>query len=119
MTNSYLVFATLAMAGVTFITRAIPALIPQKLLDKPWLHRLNESLPLSVLVLLILTSLAYQDLTVATSLNSPELHLLLAQIGALLLVLLIYHISRQLLVSMIVGIAAINGLLWLFSSLLG
>ena len=43
----------------------------------------------------------------------------MAQIGALLLVLLIYHISRQLLVSMIVGIAAINGLLWVFTNFLG
>ncbi|MEJ6070503.1 AzlD domain-containing protein, partial [Psychrobacter sp. 16-Bac2893] len=41
------------MAAVTFITRALPALIPKKLLDTPWLHRLNESLPLSVMVLLI------------------------------------------------------------------
>ncbi|SNT69572.1 AzlD domain-containing protein [Psychrobacter sp. LV10R520-6] len=119
MTSSYLIFATLAMAGVTFITRAIPALIPQKLLDKPWLHRLNESLPLSVLVLLILTSLSYQDLSANIGLSSAELHLLLAQIGALLLVLLVYHVSRQLLVSMVVGIAAINGLLWLFSYFLG
>lgn len=115
MTSSYLIAATFAMAAVTFITRAIPALIPQKMLDKPWLHRLNESLPLSVLVLLILTSLTYQDLTLTTGFNSVELHLLLAQIGALLLVLLVYHLSRQLLISMIVGIAAINGLLWLLS----
>ncbi|WP_201553895.1 AzlD domain-containing protein [Psychrobacter sp. 72-O-c] len=119
MTSSYLIFATLAMAGVTFITRAIPALIPQKLLDKPWLHRLNESLPLSVLILLILTSLSYQDLSANIGLSSTELHLLLAQIGALLLVLLVYHVSRQLLVSMVVGIAAINGLLWLFNYFLG
>lgn len=118
MTSSYLIAATFAMAAVTFVTRAIPALIPQKLLDKPWLHRLNESLPLSVLILLILTSLAYQNLSLTTGLNSAELHLLLAQIGALLLVLFIYHISRQLLVSMVVGIAAINGLLWLFNHFL-
>ncbi|WP_201584861.1 AzlD domain-containing protein [Psychrobacter jeotgali] len=119
MTSSYLILATLAMAGVTFITRAIPALTPKKLLDKPWLHRLNESLPLSVLVLLILTSLSYSGLSADTGLNSTELHLLLAQIGALLLVLLIYHVSRQLLVSMIAGIAAINGLLWLLNTFLG
>lgn len=118
MTSSYLIAATFAMAGVTFITRAIPALIPKKLLDTPWLHRLNESLPLSVMILLVLTSLSYQDLSASTGLDSAELHLLLAQIGALMLVLLVYHISRQLLVSMVVGIAAINGLLWLLSSLL-
>lgn len=117
MTSSYLIFATFAMAAVTFITRALPALIPKKLLDTPWLHRLNESLPLSVMVLLILTSLSYQDLSASTGLQSAELHLLMAQIGALMLVLLVYHFSRQLLVSMVVGIATINGLLWLFTQL--
>ena len=116
MTSSYLIMATFAMAAVTFVTRALPALIPKKLLDTPWLHRLNESLPLSVMVLLILTSLSYHDLSKNTGLNSAELHLLIAQIGALLLVLFVYHISRQLLVSMIVGIAAINGFLWLLAS---
>ncbi|MEG9302869.1 AzlD domain-containing protein [Psychrobacter celer] len=119
MSSSYLILATFAMAAVTFVTRALPALIPKKLLDTPWLHRLNESLPLSVMVLLILTSLSYQNLSVTTGMHSAELHLLIAQIGALLLVLLIYHISRQLLVSMVVGIAAINGLLWLFTQFLG
>lgn len=118
MTSSYLIIATLAMAAVTFVTRALPALIPKKVLDTPWLHRLNESLPLSVMVLLILTSLSYQDLSANIALNSAELHLLLAQIGALLLVLVVYHISRQLLISMIVGIAAINGFIWLFSTFL-
>ena len=42
----------------------------------------------------------------------------MAQIGALLLVLFVYHISRQLLVSMVVGITAINGFLWLFNAFL-
>lgn len=123
MSSSYLILATLAMAAVTFITRALPALIPKKLLDTPWLHRLNESLPLSVMVLLILTSLSYQGLSdnagFQAGLNSTEVHLFMAQVGALLLVLFIYHLSRQLLVSMIVGIAAINGFLWLFTRFLG
>lgn len=118
MTSSYLIFATFAMAAVTFITRALPALIPKKLLDTPWLHRLNESLPLSVMVLLILTSLSYQELSASSGLDSTALHLLMAQVGALALVLLMYHISRQLLVSMVVGIASLNGLLWLFDRFL-
>ena len=118
MTSSYLIFATLAMAAVTFITRALPALIPRKVLDTPWLHRLNESLPLSVMVLLILTSLSYQNLPADIALSDPELHLLMAQICALVLVLFIYHISRQLLVSMVVGIAAINGFVWIFANFL-
>ena len=118
MTSSYLIFATLAMAAVTFITRALPALIPKKVLDTPWLHRLNESLPLSVMVLLILTSLSYQNLPADITLSDPELHLLMAQVCALVLVLFIYHISRHLLVSMVVGIAAINGFVWIFTDFL-
>ncbi len=118
MGANYLIIATLAMAVVTFITRAVPALIPRRLLDQPWLHRLNESLPLSVMVLLILTSLSYKELDFTTGLNNSELHLLLAQLGALALVLFIYHVSRQLLVSMVVGIAALNGLLWVFGRIL-
>ena len=51
MSSSYLIIATFAMAAVTFMTRALPTLIPKKILDTPWLHRLNESLPLSVMVL--------------------------------------------------------------------
>ena len=117
MSSSYLIMATLAMAAVTFLTRATPALLPKALLDKPWLHRLNESLPLSVLVLLILGSLAIPTLSDIQA-SAADTQLLLAQIGALMVVLLIYHVSRQLLVSMIAGIAALNGLLWVLSHLL-
>ena len=113
--NSYLLYAIIAMAVVTFITRALPALIPQRLLNTPWLHRLNERLPLAVLVLLILTSLSYQGLFTGFTLTAEEgqVAMLSAQIGALIIVLAIYHWSRQLLVSMIAGIAALNAILWL------
>ena len=77
MSSSYLIIATFAMAAVTFMTRALPTLIPKKILDTPWLHRLNESLPLSVMVLLILTSLSYNDLSATTGLDSAKLHLLI------------------------------------------
>ncbi|WP_199507985.1 MULTISPECIES: AzlD domain-containing protein [unclassified Psychrobacter] len=117
MTSSYLIFATLAMAAVTFVTRASPALLPKSLLDKPWLHRLNESLPLSVLVLLILGSLAIPTLSDVRA-SAEDTQLLLSQIGALAVVLAIYHVSRQLLVSMVAGIAAINGFIWLFANVL-
>jgi branched-subunit amino acid transport protein AzlD len=114
-TNSYLLYAIIAMAVVTFITRALPALIPQRLLNTPWLHRLNERLPLAVLVLLILTSLSYQGLFTGFTLTAEagQVAMLTAQIGALIIVLAIYHWSRQLLVSMIAGIAALNAILWL------
>lgn len=113
--NSYLLYAIIAMAVVTFITRALPALIPQRLLNTPWLHRLNERLPLAVLVLLILTSLSYQGLFTGFTLTAQpgQVAMLTAQIGALIIVLAIYHWRRQLLLSMIAGIAALNAILWL------
>ncbi|GAA0319657.1 AzlD domain-containing protein [Psychrobacter aestuarii] len=117
MSSSYLIIATLAMAAVTFLTRATPALLPKAWLDKPWLHRLNESLPLSVLILLILGSLSVPALSDIDATNT-DTQLLLAQVCALAVVLLIYHVSRQLLVSMVVGIAAINGFIWLFANML-
>lgn len=116
MSDAYLVVAIIAMAAVTFITRALPALMPRRYLDQPWLHRLNERLPLAVLTLLIITSLAYSGLMDSHSMtihDPSQLQLLLSQIGALATVLLIYHFSRQLLLSMVVGIAALNALLWL------
>lgn len=114
MTNRYLIYATLAMALVTFITRAIPALIPSRYLDTPWLHRLNERLPLTVLVLLIVTSLSYQGILADWQLvtDHDNVPMLLAQLAAITIVLVVYHFSRQLLISMIAGIAVLNALLW-------
>lgn len=114
MTNRYLIYATLAMALVTFIIRAIPALIPSRYLDTPWLHRLNERLPLTVLVLLIVTSLSYQGILADWQLvtDHDNVPMLLAQLAAITIVLVVYHFSRQLLISMIAGIAVLNALLW-------
>lgn len=115
MDNTYLILATLVMATVTFITRALPAVTPQKILDKPWLHRLNESLPLSVMVLLIIVSLTYPDSLI--NWRDPDMHLLIAQIISLLTVLLIYHITRQLLIGMVTGIAMVNLMLWIIDKI--
>ena len=115
----YLTMAILAMAAVTFVIRALPALIPKAYLDTPWLHRLNIYLPLCVLILLILTSLQLPiDTTIAKDAanNAANNRLLLAQLTALAGVLLSYHYFRQLFVSMVVGIAILNGCLWLFTT---
>ncbi|WP_230657689.1 AzlD domain-containing protein [Psychrobacter sp. I-STPA10] len=115
----YLIMAILAMATVTFIIRALPALIPKVYLDTPWLHRLNSYLPLCVLILLILTSLQLPIDTSATTDDATATannQLLLAQLIALTGVLLSYHYFRQLFVSMVVGIAILNACLWLFTT---
>lgn len=114
--NFYLVAATFAMALVTLLTRLTPIILPKRLLDAPLLLAVNKALPLSVMTLLILTSLHWQQpkpMSMSMSLGlSP---LLVAEILALIVVLLSYHWKKQLLLSMLVGIACLNGFLWLLN----
>ena len=110
--NFYLVAATFAMALVTFLTRITPIILPKRLLDAPLLLAVNKALPLSVMTLLILTSLHWQQPKPMSLGLSP---LLVAEILALIVVLLSYHWKKQLLLSMLVGIASLNGFLWVLN----
>ena len=116
--NVYLVAATFAMALVTLLTRLTPIILPKRLLDAPLLLAVNKALPLSVMTLLILTSLHWQQpkpMPNAMSVSLGLSPLLVAEILALLVVLLSYHWKKQLLLSMLVGIASLNGFLWLLN----
>jgi len=113
--NVYLVAATFAMALVTFLTRLTTIILPKRLLDAPLLLAVNKALPLSVMTLLILTSLHWQQpkpMPNAMSMSLGLSPLLVAEILALLMVLFSYHWKKQLLLSMLVGIASLNGFLW-------
>ena len=115
--NVYLVAATFAMALVTFLTRLTPIILPKRLLDAPLLLAVNKALPLSVMTLLILTSLHWQQPKAMPNAMIVSLGLsplLVAEILALLVVLLSYHWKKQLLLSMLVGIASLN-VLWLLN----
>jgi branched-subunit amino acid transport protein AzlD len=116
--NVYLVAATFAMALVTLLTRITPIILPKRLLDAPLLLAVNKALPLSVMTLLILTSLHWQQpkpMPNAMSVSLGLSPLLVAEILALIVVLLSYHWKKQLLLSMLVGIASLNGFLWLLN----
>lgn len=116
--NVYLVAATFAMALVTLLTRLTPIILPKRLLDVPLLLAVNKALPLSVMTLLILTSLHWQQpkaMPNAMNISLGLSPLLVAEILALLVVLLSYHWKKQLLLSMLVGIASLNGFLWLLN----
>ena len=116
--NVYLVAATFAMALVTLLTRITPIILPKRLLDAPLLLAVNKALPLSVMTLLILTSLHWQQpkpMPNAMSMSLGLSPLLMAEILALIVVLLSYHWKKQLLLSMLVGIASLNGFLWLLN----
>lgn len=116
--NFYLIAATFAMALVTFLTRLTPIILPKRLLDAPLLLAVNKALPLSVMTLLILTSLHWQQpkpMPNAMTMSLGLSPLLVAEILALLVVLLSYHWKKQLLLSMVVGIASLNGFLWVLN----
>ncbi|MFO1383881.1 MAG: AzlD domain-containing protein [Moraxella sp.] len=116
--NVYLVAAIFTMALVTFLTRLTPIILPKRLLDAPLLLAVNKALPLSVMTLLILTSLHWQQpkpMPNAMSVSLGLSPLLVAEILALLVVLLSYHWKKQLLLSMLVGIASLNGFLWVLN----
>lgn len=113
--NTTFVLAALAMGVVTFVQRALPTLIPKKLLHSPQLKALNSMLPLAVMVLLILASLPVLALLPWTnSTASSSMSDLAAQVLALLGVLAVYHRTRHLLLSMLAGIALINLFLGIF-----
>lgn len=109
--NSYLWLAILVMAIVTFVIRLMPTFLPSKMLNSPMLLAINQGLPLAVMTLLILSSLKWLDN--GSFQLSP---LLIAQILALIVVLVSYHLFKQLFVSMIIGIASLNGFLFLLKS---
>ena len=116
--NFYLIAATFAMALVTFLTRLTPIILPKRLLDVPLLLAVNKALPLSVMTLLSLTSLHWQQPKAMPNAMIVSLGLsplLVAEILALLVVLLSYHWKKQLLLSMLVGIASLNGILWVLN----
>lgn len=113
----YLMLAIFTMAGITFITRVTPTILPKKLLTAPFFVKLNQALPLTVMVLLILSALSWQDNNPPNSPHFALSALLVAQILSLVVVLVSYHVFRQLLVSMIIGIACLNGFLYVLQNL--
>ena len=110
MSNTVFLIALACMSAITFVLRAAPTLLPRKWLESPWLNALNFALPLSVMMVLILAALPLQGAVLEQ--NWREL---VAQVVALLLVLMVYVRWRNVLVAMVTGVAVLNLLLYLFS----
>lgn len=103
--------AVVLMGAVTFVLRAAPLLLPKAWLNSPLLRALNLALPLCVMVLLLLASLAIGPTATAEPMLLP------AQLLALACVWWSYRRWRQVFLSMVVGVAAINGWLWVLQRL--
>lgn len=104
------VLSVLAMCIITFTLRAFPVLVPRKVLESRYLKSLNIAFPISVMTLLILASMGI-------SLEAPNWISLTSKTLALGLVFLSYHFIRNAFLSIIVGVASLNGILYLFGAL--
>ena len=90
------------MSAITLALRALPLLLRRSVFARPWMVRLNRTLPLCVMVVLVAHTLVgdAQPLAVLW----PQL---LAQILALIVVALSYWRWRHALLSVVIGLAAL------------
>ncbi|RRN05451.1 AzlD domain-containing protein [Bibersteinia trehalosi] len=106
-TDILAMFAALMLG--TQLCRFIPEFLPKKVLAHPILQKLNKTLPLVIMLLLVLTSLTIPH-------NNSDMPLLYAQLLALICVILSYKWFKNTLLSVALGIASLNGILWVFGA---
>lgn len=92
----------------TQLCRFLPTYLPKKVLASAILQKLNRILPLVIMLLLLLSSLSLPK-------EGGDFSLLIAQIAALVLVVLSYQWLRNTLLSVALGIIGLNGFLWVMS----
>lgn len=107
MTLFDVLFALLGMIVATLFCRLIPLFLPERWLNRSWLVAINRSLPLAIMVILLLASLKIEEG------DKESLLHVFYQILSLLIVLWVYHKSRNTLLSIIVGVGALNLLFWI------
>ena len=107
MTITALIISIFLMGIITFILRAFPTFVPRRFLNSHLLRYLNYALPLSVMMVLIVHSMEI-------NFAAPDVMGVISKLGALLLVLLSYIWMRNVFLSVIIGVAALNGFLYLF-----
>lgn len=101
-----LLVGIILMGGITLILRAFPTLVPQRLLRQRWLLALNFALPMAVMTILIMASLnLFTEQFTMTR--------LIAEIIALVFVLLSYIRWHNVFISLAVGIGSLNAILLL------
>lgn len=106
MTMTAVIVSVFIMGLITFLLRAFPTFVPRRMLDSHLLRALNYALPLSVMAVLIIHSMGIDF-------AHPDLLSVFAKLLALLMVLLSYIFWRNVFLSVIVGVAALNGFLYL------
>lgn len=107
MTITALLISIVAMGVITLVLRAFPTFVPRRILNSHLLRYLNYALPLSVMTVLIVHSMGINY-------ENFETTMILSKVGALLLVLLSYIWIKNVFLSVIIGVASLNGLLYLW-----
>lgn len=107
MDNIEIIVALIGMSIVMVVCRCLPLLMPANWLQMRWLQRLNQALPLCIMLILLLSSLNIPH-------NAEQVPHFLFEILSLATVIFSYHLWRNSLVSVVVGITSINILYGLF-----
>lgn len=108
MPTSDILMMFIALLLGTQLCRFTPEFLPKKVLSHPILQKLNQMLPLVILLLLVLTSLSIPH-------NTQETPKFIAQLFALVCVVLSYKWWKNTLLSVALGILSLDGFLWVLS----
>lgn len=106
MSNIDLILMFFALLLGTQLNRFVPLFLPQRWLAHPILQKLNRMLPLVIMLLLVLGSLSLPH-------SGGDYTMMIAQLCALTVVVLCYHYSKNVLLSIALGILSLNGVLFL------
>ncbi|MBV7388368.1 AzlD domain-containing protein [Pasteurellaceae bacterium TAE3-ERU1] len=101
MTSLDTLITLAGMNGAMVICRGLPLLLPGSWLQTRWLQALNQMLPLCIMLILLLSSLSLPAL-------SGDWLPFVRELLALGIVLLTYRLWRNTLLSVVIGIVAIN-----------
>ncbi|MDD0823189.1 AzlD domain-containing protein [Mannheimia sp. AT1] len=99
-TNDILIMFVALILGAQ-LCRFLPEFLPKKVLSSPILQKLNKMLPLVIMILLLLTSLAFPK-------NGEGFNTLFAQLFALVCVLGSYIWLKNTFLSVALGILGLN-----------
>ena len=96
MNATYVMAAILAMAAVTFMLRAMPFVLPRKLMELPIAQRIATFMPLLIMVILVVH--AFKDIDPVAPITT------IALVGGIAVVAVLQYTLRQPLLSITAGV---------------
>lgn len=102
MDNLTIIIALLSMSATIIFCRTLPLMLPRRWLNSRWIYRLNQQLPLCIMIVLLLSSLSLKGDISASILT------IVSELITITAVILSYHWKRNILLSVAVGIIILN-----------